>query len=405
MRGPVCGTVRIGLCLLVASSLCACIAYAEDSQRQTQWNDLTAVFEDGLYNKIEYREMGILDCRKPKFGEKDPNTRSGKRKKPDNVDADWNIYTHLNDTLARVRDAVSRGGSAMDMQSLASVGDTPTSEEDVDIMKEIAKRKQSNIDVTVPYEADVELITYEKGGLSDATRRYVASIPSDAFVEEWRRSANLSAYSDAAGFDPVPRREANGDKLRVGIIFGEHGREIITTEVAMFLADTLADLTFASLAEVMGSHHDAERVMNALDRTVLHFIPVENKNGRRHVESGGGEAYCERQNGRFVDPNRNYPVHWGHKPPDYRPSEEFPGIAPLSEPETRLMFRWIYAVEPHAMLNIHSGMVSIARRARPHRRSKTSSQHAHLVSSPLLLSSPPTLTHAYFFFSSFVYVC
>jgi hypothetical protein len=37
---------------------------------------------------------------------------------------------------------------------------------------------------------------------------------------------------------------------------------------------------------------------------------MENIRGREAVE--GGEL-CERKNGRGVDPNRNWDVHWGHK--------------------------------------------------------------------------------------------
>ena len=37
---------------------------------------------------------------------------------------------------------------------------------------------------------------------------------------------------------------------------------------------------------------------------------MENVRGRELVEGG---ALCERKNGRGVDPNRNWDVHWGHK--------------------------------------------------------------------------------------------
>ena len=55
---------------------------------------------------------------------------------------------------------------------------------------------------------------------------------------------------------------------------------------------------------------------------------MENVRGRDRVEAG--EA-CLRKNGRGVDTNRNWAVHWGHKERDYDPEEEFPGDRP---------FRW-----------------------------------------------------------------
>ena len=57
-------------------------------------------------------------------------------------------------------------------------------------------------------------------------------------------------------------------------------------------------------------------------------MPMENERGREMVEEG---ALCERKNGRGVDTNRNWEVHWGFKEKDYDPSEEFPGEKP---------FRW-----------------------------------------------------------------
>ncbi len=49
---------------------------------------------------------------------------------------------------------------------------------------------------------------------------------------------------------------------------------------------------------------------------------MENMKGRDKVEAG---ELCERRNGRGVDPNRNWDLHWGFKEKDYDPKEEFPG--------------------------------------------------------------------------------
>jgi hypothetical protein len=53
---------------------------------------------------------------------------------------------------------------------------------------------------------------------------------------------------------------------------------------------------------------------------------MENEQGRDLVERG---MLCERKNGRGVDMNRNWEVHWGVKEKDYDPNEEFPGDHPL----------------------------------------------------------------------------
>ena len=53
---------------------------------------------------------------------------------------------------------------------------------------------------------------------------------------------------------------------------------------------------------------------------------MENERGREVVEAGN---LCERKNGRGVDTNRNWEVHWGHKEKDYDPAEEYPGTHPF----------------------------------------------------------------------------
>jgi hypothetical protein len=60
----------------------------------------------------------------------------------------------------------------------------------------------------------------------------------------------------------------------------------------------------------------------------VQIIPMENERGRELVEAG---QLCERKNGRGVDTNRNWEVHWGFKEQDYDPREEYPGTKP---------FRW-----------------------------------------------------------------
>ena len=41
-------------------------------------------------------------------------------------------------------------------------------------------------------------------------------------------------------------------------------------------------------------------------------------------------------NGRRVDINRNFDIHFGVHPPEYLPSEEYEGTAAFSEPEARV---------------------------------------------------------------------
>ena len=75
---------------------------------------------------------------------------------------------------------------------------------------------------------------------------------------------------------------------------------------------------------------DLNSCMGTLEQSVkpsdLQIIPMENAHGREIVESGN---LCERKNGRGVDSNRNWPVHWGFREKDYDPNEEYPGTKPF----------------------------------------------------------------------------
>ena len=147
-----------------------------------------------------------------------------------------------------------------------------------------------------------------------------------------------------AGSDVPPERQ-----LRVWLNFGEHGRELITTDVAIRLLDVLAAGPEAA-AQFAGGGED---MVAALRRSVLKVVPLENAGGRAKVEAG---ELCLRKNGRGVDPNRNWDIHWGVKEPDYDPYEEAAGTAPFSEPEAVLLRDALTEWQPHGWVNVHSGM-------------------------------------------------
>ncbi|KAL6506613.1 hypothetical protein OROHE_022445 [Orobanche hederae] len=135
-------------------------------------------------------------------------------------------------------------------------------------------------------------------------------------------------------------------KLRILLTFGQHARELITTELGLRLISILSEEEFLP-------NMDRASLNRTLDRLVIKIVPVENLNGRKLVEDG---ELCERRNGRGVDLNRNWSVDWGKKEKDYDPYEESPGAAPFSEPETQIMRNLSVSFEPHIWVNVHSGM-------------------------------------------------
>ncbi|XP_010266142.1 PREDICTED: metallocarboxypeptidase A-like protein ARB_03789 isoform X2 [Nelumbo nucifera] len=131
--------------------------------------------------------------------------------------------------------------------------------------------------------------------------------------------------------------------------FGQHGRELITSEVALRLLSILGE-------EYPIPKMGPTSLNSTLERLVIKVVPMENLNGRKLVEAGD---LCERRNGRGVDLNRNWSVDWGKKEKDYDPYEENPGTAPFSEPETQIMQKLSASFDPHIWVNVHSGMEAL----------------------------------------------
>lgn len=138
-------------------------------------------------------------------------------------------------------------------------------------------------------------------------------------------------------------------KLRILLSFGQHGRELITSEVALHLLSVLARGHMMLSMKPISFN-------KILENIVIKVVPMENLNGRRLVEAGD---FCERRNGRGVDLNRNWSVDWGKKEKDYDPHEENPGTAPFSEPEAQIMRKLTQSFEPHIWVNVHSGMEAL----------------------------------------------
>ncbi|KNA19103.1 hypothetical protein SOVF_064740, partial [Spinacia oleracea] len=131
--------------------------------------------------------------------------------------------------------------------------------------------------------------------------------------------------------------------------FGQHGRELITSELALRVLSILSEEEFLPKM-------DRKSMNNTLDKLIIKVVPMENLNGRKRVEAGD---LCERRNGRGVDLNRNWSVDWGKKEKDYDPYEENPGSSPFSEPESQIMRKIALSFEPHLWVNVHSGMQAL----------------------------------------------
>lgn len=191
----------------------------------------------------------------------------------------------------------------------------------------------------------------------DALLREVTEIVAKSpaiFDMEWRNTTDGDYKADVmiVSVDLGGIESDKSTKTRYLIDFGEHGRELISSELGLHFLRTLADP--AAIRAVLGGGPRGEELYRILtEEASFTILPLENMGGRSMVETG---QLCERKNGRGVDPNRNWDFDWGVKEKDYSPSEEYPGTRPFSEPEVRVVLDLAKQHSPHVWVNVHSGM-------------------------------------------------
>jgi len=140
-------------------------------------------------------------------------------------------------------------------------------------------------------------------------------------------------------------------RLRALVLFGEHAREAITSEVALRLVSLLAGEASSGDALLR------RRAALLREHVELALLPLVNVRGRRLFERGD---FCRRGNGRNVDLNRNWPTPgWGGRETEHSLHDCDPGPAPLSEPETRAVAAWARAWRPDIFLCVHSGQLKL----------------------------------------------
>lgn len=178
------------------------------------------------------------------------------------------------------------------------------------------------------------------------------------------RAVNVATITDFS----VP----DDGKAKLLMVCGEHAREIITAELALWLARVLVgedaeyetwDESRAAFVRSMGLRPPPMRGLEPLDvrdwvrwilsRVVVKLVPIEVPTSRLAVENGKG---CLRKTVNEVDLNRNWPV--GYRPMSTAAkhgSDEYPGPHPFSEPESRIVRDEAARFKPHGYANVHSG--------------------------------------------------
>ncbi len=148
------------------------------------------------------------------------------------------------------------------------------------------------------------------------------------------------------------------DGRRPAVLYSatQHAREWIATEVDRRLMDYYIDKWRSG----------DRQVRKLLQSTELWFVPVANPDGyqytfdqerlwRKNLRDNNEDGQVQVGDG--VDPNRNFPNHWGYDNEGSSPiqsSDTYRGPGPLSEPETMAMVDLLERAKPEFQVNYHS---------------------------------------------------
>lgn len=145
-------------------------------------------------------------------------------------------------------------------------------------------------------------------------------------------------YYSLNGKTPSPSQK------KTVMIFGEHSRELLSSEQALFL-----------IRQLCGDLHDFDKntVDSILNINNIIIVPMVNVPGREKVEAGD---YCWRTNENNIDLNRNWDSHWDGSLKD---SDQTPGSCPFSEWQTRSLKTLLTTVHPDIFISTHSGALGL----------------------------------------------
>jgi len=186
--------------------------------------------------------------------------------------------------------------------------------------------------------------------LEDLSKLYHST---DQLMTEYRKLAvecpgmEISSRKSGTINMPIVRiKQVENPAHRSLFFFGEHARELISTESGLAFARALCDAN---------SPHAAKAKQVLKDSEVL-ILPSINQDGRSRVEHG---EYCVRGNGRGVDLNRNWNDHWELGADATKKSQAWGGKAPFSEPETQILRSVADEYKPTIFLTVHSGTLGM----------------------------------------------
>eukprot|EP00892_Ulva_mutabilis_P010111 jgi/Ulvmu1/7472/UM037_0015.1 len=230
---------------------------------------------------------------------------------------------------------------------------------------------------------DYSLYHTEKDLVAEIQRAVEQTSHLDLELQSHSNADNYTAEVPVVTFrSPL---ECPYEQLRLLLVFGEHAREFVSSELGLYLIQLLGNFEdvashFGAREWSEGDDSETEQLIALLKSCVsIKIVPIENRGGRQLIEQKGD--LCERKNGNGVDPNRNWGVDWGKREKDYSKYEENAGTHAFSEPEPFLLRDIVHSFQPHIWVNVHTGMEGLFMPFdhQPHIPDDESSQHTMKV--------------------------
>jgi hypothetical protein len=248
------------------------------------------------------------------------------------LDVDWLLYTKAADLHQQVRDIARRnGGGAAEAGVIEEMQQQRSDGAWIDFGW--AKKEDGRA-------SDIVIVSASNPN-SDAITLQPATTPAGTLL-------NQLLHSGRPTWQPP-------DPLRVLLNFGEHGRELISSEVALAVMKAI-DMDAAS------EPHQKLFIAFLLTHAELKITPLLNVWSHVRVEEGHA---CERKNANGVDLNRNWNYLWSgpedasaqaQRRAPIPQDEQYPGPSAFSEFESRTLRDLATEFRPDLYINYHSGI-------------------------------------------------
>jgi carboxypeptidase T len=124
-----------------------------------------------------------------------------------------------------------------------------------------------------------------------------------------------------------------------------HAREVMTTEIALDIIETLTT-----------GYGSNDRIKNWLARNEIWIVPMVNPDGNNKVWTSNNMWRKNTFGGYGVDINRNYPYKWAacNGSSASKSAENYHGPSAGSEPETQAMMNLVAKIKPVLSISYHS---------------------------------------------------